>query len=99
VVISGFSTPYYENSALFVGQQGKFTGIDQLKGKKVGVQSHYRRVAEDGVNAAVLQIQFGILVAVIRNGGDFTTSVPASALRFVRAIPSCSRNLTLRWKK
>ncbi|VDZ68931.1 ABC transporter arginine-binding protein 2 (plasmid) [Klebsiella aerogenes] len=23
----------------------------------------------------------------------------ASALRFVRAIPSCSRNLTLRWKK
>ncbi len=29
-----FSTPYYDNSALFVGQQGKFTSIDQLKGKK-----------------------------------------------------------------
>lgn len=29
-----FTTPYYENSALFVGQQGKFTSIDQLKGKK-----------------------------------------------------------------
>lgn len=28
-----FSTPYYDNSALFVGQQGKFTSIDQLKGK------------------------------------------------------------------
>ncbi|MDR8383378.1 transporter substrate-binding domain-containing protein, partial [Acinetobacter baumannii] len=25
-----FSTPYYDNSALFVGQQGKFTSIDQL---------------------------------------------------------------------
>ncbi|MDU7174182.1 MAG: transporter substrate-binding domain-containing protein [Klebsiella oxytoca] len=34
-----FTTPYYENSALFVGQQGKFTSIDQLKGKKVGVQN------------------------------------------------------------
>lgn len=29
-----FTTPYYDNSALFVGQQGKYTGIDQLKGKK-----------------------------------------------------------------
>lgn len=34
-----FTTPYYENSALFVGQQGKFTSIDALKGKKVGVQN------------------------------------------------------------
>ena len=32
-----FSTPYYDNSALFIGQKGKFTSIDQLKGKKVGV--------------------------------------------------------------
>ena len=32
-----FTTPYYDNSALFVGQQGKYTSIDQLKGKKVGV--------------------------------------------------------------
>jgi arginine transport system substrate-binding protein len=29
-----FTTPYYDNSALFVGQKGKFTSIDQLKGKK-----------------------------------------------------------------
>lgn len=34
-----FTAPYYENSALFVGQQGKFTSIEQLKGKKVGVQN------------------------------------------------------------
>jgi arginine transport system substrate-binding protein len=34
-----FTTPYYDNSALFVGQKGKFTGIDQLKGKRVGVQN------------------------------------------------------------
>lgn len=29
-----FTTPYYNNSALFVGQQGKYTSVDQLKGKK-----------------------------------------------------------------
>ena len=34
-----FTTPYYDNSALFVGVKGKFTGVDQLKGKKVGVQN------------------------------------------------------------
>ncbi|WP_312948698.1 arginine ABC transporter substrate-binding protein [Superficieibacter sp.] len=34
-----FSTPYYENSALFVGQSGKYTSLDQLKGKKVGMQN------------------------------------------------------------
>ena len=34
-----FTTPYYDNSALFIGQKGKFTSVDQLKGKKVGVQN------------------------------------------------------------
>jgi arginine transport system substrate-binding protein len=34
-----FSTPYYENSALFIGQKGKYASIDALKGKKVGVQN------------------------------------------------------------
>ncbi len=34
-----FSTPYYDNSALFISLQGKYTSIDQLKGKKVGVQN------------------------------------------------------------
>lgn len=29
-----FTTPYYDNSALFVGQQSKYTSVDQLKGKK-----------------------------------------------------------------
>lgn len=34
-----FTTPYYDNSALFIGQQGKVASIDALKGKKVGVQN------------------------------------------------------------
>jgi len=34
-----FSTPYYENSALFIGQKVKYASIDALKGKKVGVQN------------------------------------------------------------
>ncbi|MCV3303670.1 arginine ABC transporter substrate-binding protein ArtI [Leclercia adecarboxylata] len=34
-----FSTPYYENYALFIGQKGKYASIDALKGKKVGVQN------------------------------------------------------------
>ena len=34
-----FTTPYYDNSALFVGQQGKYTSVDQLKGKKVGAKN------------------------------------------------------------
>lgn len=34
-----FSTPYYDNSALFVGQKDKVADIAALKGKKVGVQN------------------------------------------------------------
>ncbi|MGB7800356.1 arginine ABC transporter substrate-binding protein ArtI [Buttiauxella sp.] len=34
-----FSNPYYDNSALFVGQKGKVADIAALKGKKVGVQN------------------------------------------------------------
>jgi arginine transport system substrate-binding protein len=34
-----FTKPYYDNSALFVGQKGKYTTIAELKGKKVGVQN------------------------------------------------------------
>lgn len=34
-----FTKPYYDNSALFVSIDGKFTSIDALKGKKVGVQN------------------------------------------------------------
>ena len=39
ILVVLFTTPYYDNSALFVGQQGKYTSVDQLKGKKVGVQN------------------------------------------------------------
>ncbi|MDU3897746.1 MAG: transporter substrate-binding domain-containing protein, partial [Enterobacter sp.] len=31
--------PYYDNSALFIGQKGKYASVDLLKGKKVGVQN------------------------------------------------------------
>ncbi len=34
-----FSKPYYDNSALFIGQKGKAADITALKGKKVGVQN------------------------------------------------------------
>lgn len=34
-----FSNPYYDNSALFIGQKGKVADITALKGKKVGVQN------------------------------------------------------------
>ena len=34
-----FSNPYYDNSALFIGQKGKVADIAALKGKKVGVQN------------------------------------------------------------
>lgn len=34
-----FTNPYYDNSALFVGQKGKYATVAQLKGKKVGVQN------------------------------------------------------------
>lgn len=34
-----FTNEYYNNSALFVGQKGKVSAINDLKGKKVGVQN------------------------------------------------------------
>ncbi|BDH46531.1 arginine ABC transporter substrate-binding protein [Salmonella enterica subsp. enterica serovar Choleraesuis] len=34
-----FTQPYYENSAMFVGEKGKVADIAALKGKKVGVQN------------------------------------------------------------
>ncbi|MDX5626599.1 MULTISPECIES: arginine ABC transporter substrate-binding protein [unclassified Brenneria] len=34
-----FTQPYYDNSALFIAQKGKYPAIDALKGKRVGVQN------------------------------------------------------------
>jgi arginine transport system substrate-binding protein len=34
-----FTTPYYDNSALFIAQKGKVADIAALKGKRVGVQN------------------------------------------------------------
>lgn len=72
-----FSKPYYENSALFVGQKGKYSAIDQLKGKKVGVQNgttHQKFIADkhpeittvsyDSYQNAKLDLQNGRIDAV-----------------------------------
>lgn len=34
-----FTQPYYANSAIIIAQKGKFTHLDQLKGKRVGVEN------------------------------------------------------------
>ncbi len=34
-----FSNPYYENSAVFIAEKGKISGVDQLSKKTVGVQN------------------------------------------------------------
>lgn len=34
-----FTQPYYENSAIFIAQKGKFTDLASLKGKRVGMQN------------------------------------------------------------
>lgn len=34
-----FSDAYYDNSALFIGKQGKYTSLEQMEGKRVGVQN------------------------------------------------------------
>lgn len=34
-----FTQPYYANSAIIIAQKGKFTRLDQLKGKRVGVEN------------------------------------------------------------
>ncbi|MEN1586074.1 transporter substrate-binding domain-containing protein, partial [Pseudomonas aeruginosa] len=74
-----FTTPYYDNSALFVGQQGKYTSVDQLKGKKVGVQNgttHQKFIMDKHPEITTVpydsyQIQFCVLVTVIWHGRDF----------------------------
>ena len=72
-----FTTPYYDNSALFIGQQGKYANIDALKGKRVGVQNgttHQKfitdkhpeitTVAYDSYQNARLDLQNGRIDAV-----------------------------------
>ncbi|WP_075181223.1 arginine ABC transporter substrate-binding protein [Pantoea sp. 1.19] len=34
-----FSQPYYANSAVVIAQKGKFTRVDQLKGKRIGMEN------------------------------------------------------------
>ncbi|CCK06393.1 Arginine ABC transporter, periplasmic arginine-binding protein ArtI [Cronobacter sakazakii 696] len=72
-----FTTPYYDNSALFVGLQGKNSSIEQLKGKRVGVQNgttHQKYITDkhpeittvpyDSYQTARLDLQNGRIDAV-----------------------------------
>lgn len=80
-----FSTPYYDNAALFIGQKGKYTSVDQLKGKKVGVQNgttHQKyitdkhpeitTVAYDSYQNAKLDLQNGRIDAVFGDNAVVT---------------------------
>ncbi|MBJ3816340.1 arginine ABC transporter substrate-binding protein [Shimwellia pseudoproteus] len=72
-----FTTPYYDNSALFIGQKGKYATVDALKGKKVGVQNgttHQKYISDkhpeittvpyDSYQNACLDMQNGRIDAV-----------------------------------
>jgi len=72
-----FSQPYYENSAIFIAQKGKFTDLASLKGKRVGMQNgstHQKflldkhpeitAVPYDSYQNAVLDLKNGRLDAV-----------------------------------
>ena len=80
-----FTTPYYDNAALFIGQKGKYTAVDQLKGKKVGVQNgttHQKyitdkhpeitTVAYDSYQNAKLDLQNGRIDAVFGDNAVVT---------------------------
>ncbi|MDU6411292.1 MAG: arginine ABC transporter substrate-binding protein [Yersiniaceae bacterium] len=72
-----FTKPYYDNSALFIAQKGKFTDLASLKGKRVGMQNgstHQKYLTEkhpeitpvpyDSYQNAVLDLKNGRLDAV-----------------------------------
>lgn len=72
-----FTKPYYDNSALFIAQKGKFADLATLKGKRVGMQNgstHQKFLTEkhpeitpvpyDSYQNAVLDLKNGRLDAV-----------------------------------
>ncbi|WP_114191946.1 arginine ABC transporter substrate-binding protein [Edaphovirga cremea] len=72
-----FTKPYYDNSALFISEKGKFTSLADLKGKRVGMQNgstHQKFLMEkhpeitavpyDSYQNAVLDLKNGRLDAV-----------------------------------
>ncbi|MBS0969730.1 arginine ABC transporter substrate-binding protein [Chimaeribacter arupi] len=72
-----FTKPYYDNSALFIAQKGKFADLAALKGKRVGMQNgstHQKFLTEkhpeitpvpyDSYQNAVLDLKNGRLDAV-----------------------------------
>lgn len=83
--IVSFSAPYYQNGALFIAQKGKFTTIDSLKGKNIGVlngsthQKYMSNVFKDAhikaypqYAAAIVDLSNGRIDAVF---GDDTTAL------------------------
>lgn len=86
-----FSTPYYDNSALFIGQKGKVADISALKGKKVGVQNgttHQKFIMDkhpeittvpyDSYQNAKLDLQNGRIDAVFGDTAVVTEWLKAS---------------------
>ncbi|WP_435947729.1 arginine ABC transporter substrate-binding protein ArtI [Dryocola sp. BD586] len=87
-----FSNPYYDNSALFIGQKGKVADIAALKGKKVGVQNgttHQKFIMDkhpeittvpyDSYQNAKLDLQNGRIDAVFGDTAVVTEWLKADA--------------------
>ncbi len=87
-----FTKPYYDNSALFISIDGKYTSIDQLKGKKVGVQNgttHQKFITDkhpeinivsyDSYQNARLDLQNGRIDAVFGDTAVVTEWLKANA--------------------
>ncbi len=87
-----FTKPYYDNSALFISIDGKYTSVDQLKGKKVGVQNgttHQKFITDkhpeinivsyDSYQNARLDLQNGRIDAVFGDTAVVTEWLKANA--------------------
>lgn len=72
-----FTKPYYENSAVFIAQKGRFTSLEDLYGKRVGMENgttHQKyihkelpeitTVSYDSYQTAVLDVKNGRIDAV-----------------------------------
>lgn len=83
-----FTQPYYLNTALFVGQQGKVASIAALKGKRIGVQNgttHQKYLGDkhneitvvpyDSYQNAILDLKNGRLDAVFGDAAVISDSL------------------------
>ncbi|MBK4714793.1 MULTISPECIES: arginine ABC transporter substrate-binding protein [Tenebrionibacter/Tenebrionicola group] len=87
-----FTNPYYDNSALFISLAGKYASIEDLKGKKVGVQNgttHQKYITDkhpeintaayDSYQNARLDLQNGRIDAVFGDTAVVTEWLKASS--------------------